>query len=56
MVYVWCALSATRITGPIWFYETINSHRFVTYILTPFFEHVSGYSDLQEKFIKQTNM
>jgi len=58
MTLVWfmCGVLWVRLLGPFGFYETINSHQFVTYILTPIFEHVSDYSGLQGKFIKQTNM
>jgi len=35
MANVWCIMSASRINRPI-FSETINSHQYVTYILTPF--------------------
>ena len=36
-------LSATRITETVFFPETINSHQYVTQILTPFSEHLSYY-------------
>ncbi|PSN33709.1 hypothetical protein C0J52_26546 [Blattella germanica] len=36
-VSVWCEISALRIIGPIFFYETLNSERYVNNILRPFF-------------------
>lgn len=42
-VGVWCALSAARTTGPI-FFDTINSNQYVvTHILTTIFVHLSDY-------------
>jgi inhibitor of nuclear factor kappa-B kinase subunit alpha len=38
---VWCAISAARIVGPIFFEETINSERYVSDILQPFFESIT---------------
>jgi hypothetical protein len=35
---VWCALSAQRIIGYIFFYGTVNSKRYVKSILEPFFQ------------------
>ena len=42
-VGVWCDVCATTITEPILFPETINSHQYVTQILTQFSEHKSYY-------------
>ena len=53
-VGVWCAMSATRIIGPIFFSETLNSHRYVTQILTPFFERLSDY-ERTYAFFQQDN-
>jgi hypothetical protein len=39
-VSVWYAMVADRIVGSTFFSETISSHRNVTHILTPCFEHV----------------
>jgi hypothetical protein len=36
-VGVWCAITASRIEGPIFFENTINSKRYVSDILRPFF-------------------
>ena len=36
-VGMWCAVSATRITGPI-FLDTVNSERYHGQIIEPFFE------------------
>ena len=38
---VWCAVSAKRIIGPIFFEDTINSERYRTQILAPFFQLLS---------------
>lgn len=38
---VWCAVSAYRIIGPIFFDSTINSQRYRDGILTPFFEQLT---------------
>lgn len=37
-VGVWCAVSGRRIIGPIFFYDTVNSERYVNNILQPFFD------------------
>ena len=39
---VWCGISALRIIGPIFFYETLNSERYVNNILRPFFNMLRG--------------
>lgn len=36
-VGVWCAVSTTRIIGPIFFDETVTSARYISNILKPFF-------------------
>jgi hypothetical protein len=36
-ISVWCAITDSRIVGPIFFENTINSERYVTDILRPFF-------------------
>ena len=36
-VGVWCAVIARRVIGPIFFYDTVNSQRYVHDILQPFF-------------------
>jgi hypothetical protein len=38
---VWCAISAHRIIGPVFFQETINSELYVKLILTPFFRELT---------------
>jgi hypothetical protein len=38
---VWCAITASRIVGPIYFDNTINSERYVTDILRPFFHSIT---------------
>jgi hypothetical protein len=38
---VWCAISAHRIIGPVFFQETINSKRYARLILTPFFRELT---------------
>jgi hypothetical protein len=38
---VWCAISAHRIHGPVFFQETINSERYVRVILNPFFRELT---------------
>jgi hypothetical protein len=40
-VGVWCAISARRIIGPVFFHETINSERYVRLILSPFFDQLT---------------
>jgi hypothetical protein len=40
-ICVWCAITASRIVGPIFFENTINSERYVTDILRPFFESIT---------------
>ena len=42
-VGVWCAVSQTRIIGPIFFENTINSQRYISDILQPFFQHLTAY-------------
>jgi hypothetical protein len=37
-VGVWCAVSGRKIIGPIFFYDTVNSKRYVNNILEPFFQ------------------
>jgi hypothetical protein len=38
---VWCAITASRIVGPIFFYNTINSELYVIEILRPFFHSIT---------------
>lgn len=38
---VWCAISARRIIGPIFFRETINADRYIDLILRPFFQELT---------------
>jgi hypothetical protein len=40
-VDVWCAVSARRVIGPIFFEDTVNSDRYVSDILEPFFQDVT---------------
>lgn len=42
-VGVWCAITAQRIIGPIFFNETVNSERYRANILAPFFQLLSHY-------------
>jgi hypothetical protein len=39
---VWCAITASRIVGPIFFENTINSEWYVTDVLRPFFLEYYG--------------
>jgi hypothetical protein len=39
---LWCAVSATKIK-PTVFYESADSRRYVTDVITPLFEYVSDY-------------
>jgi hypothetical protein len=41
MIGVWCAITASRIVGPIFFENTNNSERCVTDILRPFFDSIT---------------
>jgi hypothetical protein len=40
-VGVWCAVSAKRIVGPVFFNETINCERYVQIILRQFFPELT---------------
>jgi hypothetical protein len=40
-VDVWCALSARRIVGPVFFNETINCERYAWVILQQFFSELT---------------
>jgi hypothetical protein len=40
-VGVWCAVSARRIVGPVFFHETINCERYVQIILRQFFPNLT---------------
>jgi hypothetical protein len=40
-VGVWCAVSAQRVTGPIFFGGTVNSNGYVSDILEPFFQELT---------------
>jgi hypothetical protein len=40
-VGVWCALSARRVIGPIFFGDTVNSDRYVSDILEPLFQELT---------------
>jgi hypothetical protein len=40
-VDLWCAASARQIIGPVLFYETLNSNRFIQNVLEPFFERLT---------------
>jgi hypothetical protein len=40
-VSVWCAVSARRIVGPVFFNETINYKRYVWVILRQFFPELT---------------
>jgi len=42
-VGVWCAISRTRIVGPIFFHDTVNSQRYINNILNPFFGELTDY-------------
>src|SRR6185437_9724828 len=45
-VGVWCAISRTRLIGPIFFDDTVTSRRYIDNILNPFFEQLTE----EEKF------
>jgi len=49
-VGVWCALSANRIIGPIFFNWTINSQRYVDTILQPFFQQLTEQERMHSYF------
>jgi hypothetical protein len=53
-VGVWCALSLRRITGPIFFHETVNSDRYVNNILSPFFNQLTD-EETQYGYFQQDN-
>jgi hypothetical protein len=53
-VNVWCALSPRRITGPIFFHETVNSDRYVNDILNPFFNQLTA-EEKQYVYFQQDN-
>jgi hypothetical protein len=40
-VGVWCAVSAQRAIGPIFFRDTVNSDRYISDILEPFFQELT---------------
>jgi hypothetical protein len=40
-VGVWCAVSARRVIGLIFFGDTLNSDRYVSDILEPFFQEIT---------------
>jgi hypothetical protein len=40
-VGVWCAVKVHKITGPIYFKETLNTYQYVWLILTPLFEDLT---------------
>jgi hypothetical protein len=40
-VGVWCAMSARRVIGPIFFGDTVDTDRHVSDILEPFFQEVT---------------
>ena len=42
-VGVWCAISRTRLIGPIFFDDTVNSQRYINNILNPFFNQLTDY-------------
>jgi hypothetical protein len=49
---VWCAITASRIVGPIFFENIINSERYVTDILRPFFESIKDEEKTYDCFIQ----
>jgi inhibitor of nuclear factor kappa-B kinase subunit alpha len=51
---VWCAVSARRIIGPIFYHETVNSDRYVRHILEPFFEQLTD-DERQYGYFQQDN-
>jgi hypothetical protein len=44
---VWCAKSARRITGPIFYNDTVNAARYVNNILSPFFAKLTRIKAIQ---------
>jgi hypothetical protein len=51
-VGVWCALSARRIVGPVFFNETINCERYIGVILRQFFSELTEEDDSMVGFSK----
>jgi hypothetical protein len=54
MTAVWCAVSSRRIIGPILYYETVNSDRYVRNVLEPFFEQLTD-DERQYGYFQQDN-
>jgi len=53
-VGVWCAISRTRLIGPIFFNNTVNSERYINDILHPFFEQLTD-NEKQNGTFQQDN-
>lgn len=51
-VGVWCAMSRTRIIGPIFFHDTINAQRYRTLILEPFLAQLND-NEIQFGYFQQ---
>jgi hypothetical protein len=51
-VGVWCAVSARRIAGPVFFKEKINFEKYVQYILGKFFQIYQKNKDCMAGFSK----
>jgi hypothetical protein len=53
---VWYAISAHRITGPIFYDDTVNAARYVNNILSPFFAKLTeeeGYTVISSRTLQQ---
>jgi hypothetical protein len=55
-VGVWCAVSARKVIGPVFFEETINSYRYVELILLPFFQGLTEEEKLYGYFMQDGTM
>lgn len=55
-VGVWCAVSARKVIGPVFFEETINSYRYVELILLPFFQELTKEEKLYGFFMQDSTM
>ena len=49
---VWCAVSRSRITGPIFFDSTVNSHHYIKNIFVPFSEQLTALEKQKHGFNK----
>jgi hypothetical protein len=49
-ISIWCAISARRIIGPIFYEDTVNGARYVNNILSPFFAELKEEEKLYSVF------